>query len=237
MTHSSSGQSPLILLPYPATPQLQTPLWAYLEPFGTVLGLSRGQTLYQAGDPADAVYFVLEGLLKPSRGNSFGEERLVGLVGPGDVVGLGGLSQQRLHSEDASALTRLKLVRLEVSSLANLIQKHPAIAQIVLAAMAQRAQDLLELLELSSLPVLIRISRALLWLGERFGRPENDGWHTLDLGLRHEDLASLVGVQRPTLTHTLSELRDVGLIRGTRGVYKVDLRGLERHLHRLSLAA
>ena len=211
--------------------------FAELEGLGLTRKLSREQRLFETGDSASALYLVLEGLLKLTRVNNFGEERLVGLAGPGDVLGLEGLSQVALHCEDASTLTQVQLRRFESAQIGELMRHHPTLTQVLLGAMATRSQDLLELLELSHASVSVKVSRALLWLAGRFGKQEVGGWYRLELGLRQEDLASLVGVQRPTLTHSLTELRGLGLLRGTRGAYWIDLKGLEGHLERLALAA
>ena len=49
----------------------------------------------------------------------------------------------------------------------------------------------------------------------------------LPLALTHEDLASLTGSSRVTITRILGELRHEGALSGTRGVYYADPQGLE----------
>jgi CRP-like cAMP-binding protein len=63
------------------------------------------------------------------------------------------------------------------------------------------------------------------------------GWYEVDLGLKHEELAALVGITRPTLTHTLTGLRKRGFVVGTRGVYRVNPAKIKRQLEVLALAA
>ena len=60
-----------------------------LEVLGPTFSLSAGQRLYGAGESARALYWVVEGAFKLLKFNEFGQERVVGLVGPGGVLGLG----------------------------------------------------------------------------------------------------------------------------------------------------
>ncbi|MBF6594918.1 MAG: Crp/Fnr family transcriptional regulator [Thermaceae bacterium] len=223
------------LLPY-LSPKSGNQAQVGLESLGQVYALNRGETLYQTGDCAKAIYLVLEGLIKLSRLNEFGGERVVGLMGRRDVLGLGSLRQQGIHTEEARALAPVRLISIESATLARSLHLHPNLSESLFSALAGRTLDLLELLDLAQAPVLIKVSKALLWLGQRFGT-QAEGGCRLELGLRQEELASLVGVQRPTMTHTLTLLRDLGLVRGSRGVYWLDQKGLQRRLETLALAA
>jgi CRP/FNR family transcriptional regulator, cyclic AMP receptor protein len=76
--------------------------------------------------------------------------------------------------------------------------------------------------EENDLPVAARLARTLVRLGDRFGQRGDDGRVRLTLPLTHEHLAALVGAARETTTATLSELRQRGLLEGTRGRYQFD---------------
>lgn len=91
-------------------------------------------------------------------------------------------------------------------------------------------------LEWSGENVASRLVRVLLMLAERFGEPEGEGWTRLDLELKQEDLAALGGTTRVTVTQSLSELRDAGLVEGTRGHYRLRKDGLQLYLEQLQEA-
>src|SRR5262249_48484105 len=49
--------------------------------------LAAQQVLFTAGDPGDGFYLVDEGLLKVNVVSSAGSERILAILGPGDLVG------------------------------------------------------------------------------------------------------------------------------------------------------
>lgn len=53
--------------------------------------------------------------------------------------------------------------------------------------------------------------KLLSWLAKRFGRSVNSG-NLIDLRLTHQDLAELVGTTRVTITRTLGQFEEQGLI-------------------------
>ena len=71
-----------------------------------------------------------------------------------------------------------------------------------------------------------RLVRALLEQTERFGRPLHDGWYELNTELRHDELASMIRATRVSVSMAFAELRERGLIEGSRGVYRVNVTGL-----------
>jgi CRP/FNR family transcriptional regulator, cyclic AMP receptor protein len=176
--------------------------------------LRRGETLYRAGDPASTSYAIDAGLVKLVVALPSGRERIVGVAGPGDLVGALTPSAQAF-GETAEALGAAVVVR----ALEPRLPEH--------AAMLARGADthmawLRHALEENDLPVAARLARTLVRLGDRFGQRGDDGRVRLTLPLTHEHLAALVGAARETTTATLSELRQRGLLEGTRGRYQFD---------------
>ena len=50
---------------------------------------------------------------------------------------------------------------------------------------------------------------------------ERGGWTELGLVLTHEDVAALVNATRVTVSYAFGQLRDEGMLRGSRGRYFV----------------
>jgi len=176
--------------------------------------LGRGETLYRAGEPAIASYALEAGLVKLAVLLPSGRERIVGIAGPGDLVGA--MTPATLsYGESAEALGAAVVVRA--------LEPHRAehAATLARAADAHLAR-LRHALEETDLPVAARLARTLVRLGDRFGQRGDDGRVRLTLPLTHDHLAALVGAARETTTATLSELRQRGLLEGTRGRYQFD---------------
>ena len=176
--------------------------------------LSKGDALYYLGDDAQAVYHVEEGLLKLSLDLMSGRERIVSIVGPGDY--LGAITPlHHTYQESAEALSP----RVRVSVLPK--EQHE-IKDALHAASGLYLTRLRDALEDTDLPVNARLARAFLRLGQRFGHTSDEGQVRLTLPLTHDNFAAMVGAARETTTATLGEMRDVGVISGTRGRYSFD---------------
>src|SRR5690606_25407693 len=67
--------------------------------------LSRGELLYHHGDPAAWAFLVEAGLVALSMAARPGRERIIGLAGPGDLVGIHNSGQSR-YLESAAALSQ-----------------------------------------------------------------------------------------------------------------------------------
>ena len=175
--------------------------------------LGKGDLLYRAGDRADTVYRVVHGLVKLAIDVPSGKERIVGVAGPGDLIGAlaPGGAALRESAEALSASVVVTVVPREEAA---------AFEPALFRAAGDQLTRMTDALEDSELPVGARLARTLLRLGERFGQPSEGGVVRITLPLTHENLAAMVGAARETTTATLGEMRRLGLLEGTRGTYR-----------------
>ena len=182
------------------------------------LELTRGDALYRRGDPASSVYRVEAGLLKLFLDTAAGRERIVGVAGPGDLIGAVN-AHAELSSENAEALSS----NVKLSLLAN----NGALSQEArLEALSRQQHQLLDSIEDGELPVPARLARTLARLAERFGQHRSDGQTRLTLPLTHDNLAAMIGAARETTSFTLAEMRRAGVLQGTRGIYTLRIDSL-----------
>jgi len=201
-------------------PRAAPPPWPAPTPART---LGRGESLYRVGEPVAASYAIEVGLIKLSLTLPSGRERIVGVAGPGDLVGALTASTET-YGDTAEALSAAVVVRA-------LDPRHVEHATALALAADAYVAHLRHALEDVDLPVASRLARTLVRLGDRFGQRGDDGRVRLTLPLTHEHLAALVGVVRETTTLALSELRQRGLLEGTRGRYLFDPARLREAAH------
>lgn len=187
------------------------PTWFAPSPART---LGRGDSLYRVGEPVAASFAIEAGLVKLSLTLPSGRERIVAVAGPGDLVGALTPSAET-YGDTAEALSAAVVTRA-------IDPGRPEHAIALARAADAYLVQLRHALEEVDLPVAARLARTLVRLGERFGQRGDDGRVRLTLPLTHEHLAALVGAARETTTLTLSELRQRGLLEGTRGRYLFD---------------
>lgn len=185
--------------------------------------LEPGDTLYEEGREASSLYIVGSGVLKAIVPTSMGKERIADLYGPGDVLGTAALDGG-LHAETVQAVHDAQLTPLDPQQAMN----DKRLREYILRSLARQLRHAREALDDAELPVGARVTRAFLRLTERFGQASDSGEGVkLPLALTHEDLASLTGSSRVTITRILGELRQEGALSGTRGVYLANPKVLE----------
>ena len=179
-----------------------------------------GTTLYRTGDPARTLLTLQGGVVKLAVATPSGNEHILMLCGPGDVLGGAALTQPRRHDEDAVALTD---VRYSVT-LAEQAEAHPEFATRF-ASQWRRSQANLAL---AYAPVAVRLAATLVELSERFGEPYDATLDHLALPLRHEDYAASVHATRVAVSMAFAALRDAGAVQGQRGDYLLETAKLRR---------
>lgn len=185
--------------------------------------LEPGSTLYEAGREASSLYLVNHGVLKAVVPTSLGRDRIADLYGPGDILGTAAL-EGRPHAETVIAVHDACLIPLDPQQ----SMSDRRLREYIMRSLARQLRRSREAVDDAELPVGARVTRAFLRLSERFGQPADDQEGIkLPLALTHEDLASLTGSSRVTITRILGELRQDGALSGTRGVYLAHRQELE----------
>ena len=185
--------------------------------------LEINDVLYEEGRDASSLYIVNSGVLKAIVPTSVGKERIADLYGPGDVIGTAALDGGQ-HAETVVAVHHADLTPVDPQQAMN----DRKLRDYIMRSLARQLRSSREAIDDAELPVGARVTRAFLRLAERFGQ-HADGQEgvKLPLALTHEDLASLTGSSRVTITRILGELRNEGALTGTRGVYVANPAGLE----------
>jgi len=211
--------------------------------------LDRGEPLYLQGEVAASTYVVEAGLVALSLNARPDRERIIGLAGPGDLVGALTADQGEYY-ESAHALSQGVAVRtVPVDRLTETSATARAAVSVAMSrAAGEHLAMLTRLLEDSETPVPTRVARTFLRLGERFGQGLEDGAAQavggrpnrrvrLTLPLTHETIANMVGAARETTTSTIEQMRRNGLVNGTRGRYVIDVDGLTAYANEAALTS
>ena len=127
-----------------------------------------------------------------------GSTVILGLWGPGDVVGKA-LSQ--VEPYQIECLTAVEATNLPVS------EWYPLTS--VLLSHIQQAEELMVIRRYKKTDIML--VKLLTWLAKRFGREIEQG-QLIDLRLTHQDIAEILGSTRVTITRTLSQLEQQGFI-------------------------
>jgi signal transduction histidine kinase len=103
------------------------------------LPLHAGETYFREGDPADAMFVVLEGQLQV-RGE-LGGETVVLLLKPGSVTGVLPFSRMKQFTVGTRAVTDARVLRFPSSLFPELVQKMPELTQRLVGLMSDRIRE------------------------------------------------------------------------------------------------
>lgn len=103
------------------------------------LRLKPGEAYFRQGDPADAMFVILEGQLQ-ARGE-IGGETVVFATKAGDVTGVLPFSRMKQFTVGARAMTDSRVLRFPSSSFPELVQKMPELAQRLVGLMSDRIRE------------------------------------------------------------------------------------------------
>jgi CRP-like cAMP-binding protein len=174
-----------------------------------LLTFRRDEVVFAQGEPATAVFYVVNGTLKVTTLSRQGREAILAVVSSGEFVGESCLLEPRRRTS-VVAMNDCVLSCLEKSTVVGLLRSDPTFAELFtshIVARSMRMEDhLLDHLLSSSEQ---RLARLLIRLADfkRHGRPE------VSLAkLSQEDLAEMVGTTRPRINYFMNKFRRLGLV-------------------------
>jgi signal transduction histidine kinase len=103
------------------------------------LHLKAGETGFRQGDPADAMFIVLEGQLQ-ARGEIGGEMAVIAIK-PGSVTGVLPFSRMKQFTVGVRALTDARVLRYPAARFPDLVQKMPELTQRLVGLMSDRIRE------------------------------------------------------------------------------------------------
>jgi CRP/FNR family transcriptional regulator, cyclic AMP receptor protein len=175
-----------------------------LAAVGTDRQLVRGDTLFDEGDPPDALYVVTRGRVAIAIANPIDRrESVVALMEPGDLFGELGMLDDRPRSAMARALEPSSVLAVPYGPVLDMFDQHPKLLWNVTRLLAQRLRAMDEALADSVfLDVTGRTAKRLLELA--------NGSDQFTLPVTQEELAGMVGASRERVNKAIASFIRLG---------------------------
>ena len=158
-----------------------------------------------------------------------GKQTVLGLRGPGDVLGELSVFDGGIRSATAVTLEDVDAVVTSASALTRAAQEIDTAHELIRILASRLREADRRRLEFSSLDTLGRVAWRLVELGERFGRETPQGI-AVDLPISQDQLASWCAASREATVKALASLRALGAISTSRRhVLIADPEALRRH--------
>jgi len=187
---------------------------AELEAIGRVTfekSFKRHQVIVLEGEPGEALYFVLSGVVKVFKTSAEGKEQVLCLVPPGESFNEMAVFDGGTNPASASALGPVVLAGIRRGDMISLAERHQRIALNIIKVLAARPRHLVSLVEdLAFRHVNARLARLLLDNARNGhaapGSPPRPR-------LTQQEMAALIGTAREVVGRSLKALEDAGAIR------------------------
>ena len=172
----------------------------------------KAQVIILAEEEGDSLFIIADGQVKVSIVSEDGREVILSLLGEGAVFGELSLLDGKPRSANVVATHDTELYMVRRADFLQLIYKVPQIAVGLLAELAARLRKTDRKIEgLALLDVTSRISETLLQLADEQGSETTFGV-SLEERPTHQQLASMSGTTRETVSRVLKRLEGQGYI-------------------------
>jgi CRP-like cAMP-binding protein len=179
----------------------------YCQRIGWPMIADKGDALVREGEPAVKAYYVKRGYAKVSSTTGSGRHRVLGFIGPQDVIGLGAAHSAlgETYLATAVAATHMDLQMWTREFALSSAEHHPELQQMLDTLLMRSLHTILARINtVTGGRVPERIAGVLLELAERHGEIDSRGI-TLGPRVTREDLASMVGTTLFTASRVLAD--------------------------------
>ena len=182
----------------------------------TIMGFERKETLFSQGEPCKNVMYIQKGRVSISVVSKTGKEVVVGIMGPGDFIGEGGLAGQPNRMATATATENVTVLKIDNREMFRVLHAETAFSDRFITFMLDRniriEEDLVDQLFNSTEK---RLARTLLLLA-RYGG--DDKPQRVLPKIAQETLAAMVGTTRTHVNMFMNKFKKMGFIKYNGGL-------------------
>jgi CRP-like cAMP-binding protein len=175
--------------------------------------VKKGSLIMSPIHPISALFLLKQGQIRLYKMNEQGKQFTIDILVDGNIFGETSslsLTDDRVYAE---AMVDSYLCVIGKEEFESFVEQKPKIALKLINILSTRLNELYNLSEKIALgDVKQRVIYLLLKLSEKTGKRKNE-WQTIQLKLTHQDISTMVGSTRETISAILSQLKKEGLIK------------------------
>ncbi|MBN2149366.1 MAG: Crp/Fnr family transcriptional regulator [Anaerolineales bacterium] len=172
-----------------------------------------GASIITVEQPGEAVYIILSGTVKVHIEQTNGNDVVLAILGPGDVVGEMSLMDSAGRSASVVTLDESTLLWIDRLSFQESLRSTPALAMNLVRILSSRVRLANEQIQtLATLDVNGRVARQLLAFADKYGEQASTGGITIPIRLTQSEIADLVGASRKRVNQVIVSFKSLGYI-------------------------
>ena len=176
----------------------------------TVREYKKKQTIFSQGDSADAVFYILNGMIKLTLISKQGKQAVLSILEKDSFLGEECLTGMRLRLSTATVTEPATIVRIEKKAMVRLLHEEPEFSALFTSYMLSHSlrveEDLVDHILNSSEKRLARILLLLAHVGK-----DADFEHAIPK-ISQDTLAEMVGTTRPRISFFMKKFKKLGFV-------------------------
>src|SRR6056297_485577 len=185
----------------------------------------KGEYIFFEGESGDKFFIIKEGQVKLNKMIKNGDEQILNIFSNNDIIAEIVAFDKGSYPASAVTMTDTEVIVFDQSELEDLIMKHPSIGLKLLREMSHRLRRAQEnVRDLALKDSSAKVAGLLIFLAEKYGEKKKDKT-VLDISLTQQELASMIGSSRETVSRVLGQFEGEELIKTSRKkiiIYKID---------------
>jgi CRP-like cAMP-binding protein len=183
------------------------------------LEFESGDVIYSVDDPVTQVLLLMDGRIKRSQFSENGQEVVLRLGVPGEIISVPTWLPGVKHSSTVLALEHCKVLAWESASFNAMVERFPGLLKNVEVILDSRLADLTQrFCEASTKATSPRLARSLVHLVDRIGERVDDH---IELRVSQETLGQMTGMAFNSVSRRLSIWKGQGIVKLRRGIVEI----------------
>lgn len=204
---------------------LRGPDRAALEPVCRIRGYEKGATIFNEGETAETIHFVVMGRVKIVKAAG-SRDLILEILGPGEPVGAVAAFERKPYPATAITIEPSSILSLPEREFFQILEARPEMTRRLLAGATMRLMMLNKRMADMTGSVEARAARLFLTLAERMGVPRQSATF-IPLVLSRQEIADLIGTTLESAIRLMSRWDKEGIIATERdGFVIVDRKNL-----------
>lgn len=195
--------------------------WRDAAHLGRELQLPEGKSIYRQGELSSSFYLILRGKVDVWTVREDGTTFTIEIMGAGAVCGEAAAFDGLPCFSSATVIEPSVLMRFDVHSLREAFREQPDLAMSLMRVFAAKQRIMsVRAQHLSAPSPEVRIGELLGRLGNTYGTTGPLGV-SLPFNVTHEQIATMTGTSRVTVTRSLKRLREIGALSVSNGKLRI----------------
>lgn len=192
--------------------KIKKELFHYFEKAGSKINYKPHDIIYMQEDDATSLYLITKGRVRVYLLSASGEEMTLEIIDQGRIFGESSFIQNSSRPTNVTAITNVELISCQLDNLFPYLNESKDLTLSLLQLMSQTCDYLS--LQVKKAYTYDRYAKVASFLLEQTqtDNPYKDIFHSC-LPYSHDEIASIVGLSRVTVTKVLNEFVDKGYIK------------------------